>query len=992
MPNLLANHAAAGASGSCSASVERSCCPKKLLHAVRRTRITLFRGASLATGLAAACIFIMPPVGQALALGAPVDPHQAPALRVPTSGKHTGSTLSFTQERSGVVAVSGGRGQWMHWNIANVTVGRLTPRSPDQPGATTKTVDNRREAFKAWYASKASGVEQSFTLNHPPGGLGRAVVITMASTGNLVPVLDSPQKVVLQGPIDAPHLVYSHLKVTDALGRVLRSRLALAGGAVTISFDDPRASYPVVVDPLIQLAGPSATSGSNAFGSSISSSANGETLLVGDPQGGAAGGGQATVYTYSGSTWSNGSALTPPAGSVSFGASVALSPDGGTALVGDPNCYDLATETGGSVTAYTFDGTGWSSGTELTPPSEALDFGTSLATTATAALVGDAEGGSAGTGSAIVYTYNGTSWSSGAQLSPPSTSATFGTAVSLSSGGTTAVVGDPTASGGGSATAYTNSGSWSSGRPLTLPANPSHFGYSVDVAGNLAIVGDPEGGSTATGTATIYSYNGTSWSSGTPLAPPAVATAFGTSVALSPDGSTALVGDPKAQGGGMATEYLDAGSWSSAGALALPSNAEDFGNSTSLSTDGSFAYVGDPDGGACCGVISAYTDVASSTTVVSINPTSTSSGSTVTYSATVTSAGGTPTGSVAFKTGTTTLCTVSSLTSGSGSCTASNAPTGTDSVTGTYSGSTNFAGSSGTASLSVVPASSTTVVSINPTSTSSGTTVTSGQGPTFGYDLVSSNGGVFVFPTGQSGGFFGSLLGRGVTANDVVGIVPTNDFTGYDLVGSDGGVFVFPGGSFGFYGSLPGIGLHVHNIVGIVPTTNGYDLVGSDGGVFVFPTGQSEGYYGSLPAMSVHLNNIVGIVATPGGGGYFLVGRDGGVFTFGSAPFFGSLPSVGIHVNDITGIASAPDGKGYYVVGADGSVYAFGDAEFFGSLPQLGVQVSNIVSIVPTPDGGGYWLIGSDGGVFSFGDAPDEGSLPSVHTRVNNIVGAVPTG
>ena len=77
---------------------------------------------------------------------------------------------------------------------------------------------------------------------------------------------------------------------------------------------------------------------------------------------------------------------------------------------------------------------------------------------------------------------------------------------------------------------------------------------------------------------------------------------------------------------------------------------------------------------------------------------------------------------------------------------------------------------------------------------------------------------------------------------------------GYDLVGSDGGVFVFPTSqSSGFFGSLPGLGVHVTNIVGVVPTGNfdGYDLVGSDGGVFVFPVGQSGGFYGSLPGIGV---------------------------------------------------------------------------------------------------------------------------------------------
>jgi hypothetical protein len=263
-----------------------------------------------------------------------------------------------------------------------------------------------------------------------------------------------------------------------------------------------------------------------------------------------------------------------------------------------------------------------------------------------------------------------------------------------------------------------------------------------------------------------------------------------------------------------------------------------------------------------------------------------------------------------------------------------------------------------------------------------------------GYDLAGSDGGVFVFPTGQPKGFFGSLPGLGIHVNNVAGMVPTNDFSGYDLAGSDGGVFVFPVGlPSGFFGSLPGLGVSVTNVVGMVPTNNdhGYNLVGSDGGVFVFPVGQSAGFFGSLPGLGVTTNDIIGIVVQPGGGGYLLVGRDGGVFAFGNAPFFGSLPGLGIAVNNIVAIASTQDGKGYYLVGSNGAVFPFGDAVNHGSLPALGVAVSNIVSIVPTATGGGYWLIGRDGGVFAFGDAGFIGSLPGLGVNVSNIVGAVPT-
>ena len=42
-----------------------------------------------------------------------------------------------------------------------------------------------------------------------------------------------------------------------------------------------------------------------------------------------------------------------------------------------------------------------------------------------------------------------------------------------------------------------------------------------------------------------------------------------------------------------------------------------------------------------------------------------------------------------------------------------------------------------------------------------------------GYDLVGRDGGVFVFPTGQCGGFYGSLPGPRGPRDDIVGMVPS---------------------------------------------------------------------------------------------------------------------------------------------------------------------------------------------------------------------------
>ncbi len=257
---------------------------------------------------------------------------------------------------------------------------------------------------------------------------------------------------------------------------------------------------------------------------------------------------------------------------------------------------------------------------------------------------------------------------------------------------------------------------------------------------------------------------------------------------------------------------------------------------------------------------------------------------------------------------------------------------------------------------------------------------------TFGYDLVGADGGVFVFPPGGSGGFYGSLPGLGVDVDDIVGIVPSSDGRGYFLVGADGGVFSF--GDTTYEGSLPGLGVAVDDIVGIVPTTDdrGYLLVGRDGGVFAF--GDAP-FFGSLPAAGVHVDDVVGIAAAAGDTGYWVVQADGTVTGFGSAEDYGNA-SAG--AGSITGIAGTPGGTGYWVVTSNGGVDAYGTAAYLGSLPALGVTPAKpVVSVVPTTDGRGYWLVGADGGIFSFGDAVNLGSLPGLGVDADDVVGAVPT-
>jgi hypothetical protein len=228
-----------------------------------------------------------------------------------------------------------------------------------------------------------------------------------------------------------------------------------------------------------------------------------------------------------------------------------------------------------------------------------------------------------------------------------------------------------------------------------------------------------------------------------------------------------------------------------------------------------------------------------------------------------------------------------------------------------------------------------------------------------GLVLSARDGGVFTYGTAR---FAGSMGGQRLNA-PMVGLAATPDGGGYWEVAADGGVFTF--GDARFYGSMGGHHLNAP-IVGMAPTPDGqgYWLVAADGGIFNFGDAQ---FAGSMGGRALNAP-IVGMAAADTGG-YWLAASDGGVFTFGDATFGGSMG--GQHLDDpVTGMAATPDGGGYWLVGSDGGIFSFGTAGFFGSVPGQGIVAQPpVVGISRTPSGAGYWLVGSNGAVYSYGDA-----------------------
>lgn len=196
----------------------------------------------------------------------------------------------------------------------------------------------------------------------------------------------------------------------------------------------------------------------------------------------------------------------------------------------------------------------------------------------------------------------------------------------LSRDGSTAIIGAYGATVGGQAAAgsayvYTRqSGSWKLAQALTgsnapPPAMFANFGYAFALSANgqVALIGargfPPSPGNTSGTAGAVYAYSGTpgSWSGYVKIPDYGTANSgdfFGASVAISDDGSTALIGapgkcfNPSFCGGSIYFYRNNTTSWMNYAAFSDPGNAtaDQFGSSVALSGDGTRAIVGTQSG------------------------------------------------------------------------------------------------------------------------------------------------------------------------------------------------------------------------------------------------------------------------------------------------------------------------------------------------------------------------------------------------------------
>jgi hypothetical protein len=135
------------------------------------------------------------------------------------------------------------------------------------------------------------------------------------------------------------------------------------------------------------------------------------------------------------------------------------------------------------------------------------------------------------------------------------------------------------------------------GETLTSAGGSVFLGSSVALSadGNTALVGGFSN-SSSDGAAWVFIRNAGAWTQQTELISPDAGARFGSSLALSADGNTALIGGraDNSNAGAVWVFTRSAGVWTQQTKLVSPDSSAQFGNAVALSADASTALVGAP--------------------------------------------------------------------------------------------------------------------------------------------------------------------------------------------------------------------------------------------------------------------------------------------------------------------------------------------------------------------------------------------------------------
>ncbi|AUP79443.1 T9SS type A sorting domain-containing protein [Flavivirga eckloniae] len=311
---------------------------------------------------------------------------------------------------------------------------------------------------------------------------------------------------------------------------------------------------------------------------STSLSSNGNILAIGAPHGDGNGtdSGDVRIYEYISNSWTEIGNLVGEKAGDEFGFSVSLSSDGSTIAIGSTNS-EGGSDFAGHVSVYQNVSGSWNKlGSNINGAAEgdASGWSVSLSSNGSTVAVGSPyhDGSNRNSGHVRVFDFNGSNWQQkGTDIfSDGLLESVAGTSVSLSSNGSIVAVGAP----------YYNSNGANSGRVR------------------------------------IYEYTSSTWTPlGLPIDGESANSFLGAKVSLSSDGSTLTIGSPgnpvNGFNSGQVSIYKNtSGTWTKFGnSLNGKASGDLFGSSLSISSDGSTLVIGAPtnaDNGPNSGEVRVY--------------------------------------------------------------------------------------------------------------------------------------------------------------------------------------------------------------------------------------------------------------------------------------------------------------------------------------------------------------------------------------------------
>jgi hypothetical protein len=473
------------------------------------------------------------------------------------------------------------------------------------PRTSANRVEYRRGLLTEWYVNGPAGLEQGFTIRGRPGKQrSQPLTIAMTLSGDLTATSGrTATELTLSDRRQREILRYGGLASFDATGKQLPTWMEIKGTQLRLRVNDSGATFPVVVDPWVQAARLSASSGDafDYFGESLSVSGDGSIIVIGvqelaripavsrAPRADSGTGleqGVVYVFVEPANGWATTSEptaeLTNAAGEDGdlFGCSVAISLDGQTIVVGAEGGAPIrGNSVLGAVYVYTEPSTGWATSSTPNAMLTASDgtitdwLGNAVAfdgQSVYAGAYGHTVGANPYQGAVYVFTEPSTGWANATQTAELTSSNgqpfdLFGSSVSANDG--VAVVGaiqatvNSNASQGAAYVFVAPSTGWvNANENADLLASDGisedFFGSAVAISPDTTLVIAGAQGATVSGNgqgaAYVFVEPGGGWS-GT-LNQTAKLTAsdglqddyFGASVAISSDDSTILVGAPLA--------------------------------------------------------------------------------------------------------------------------------------------------------------------------------------------------------------------------------------------------------------------------------------------------------------------------------------------------------------------------------------------------------------------------------------------------------------